>query len=83
MENITEISMNKQGRVTISAKLGLEPEQSLIIGLENNKLIIQDRDSLKKEAMEFFSNQKKELGLSNVIVVDELIAKRRKAALKE
>lgn len=87
MENIIEISMNKQGRVTIPAKfrkkLGLEPNQPLIIGLENNKLVIQDRASLKKEAMEFFSKQKKELGLENISVVDELIAERREAALKE
>ena len=79
--------MDKRCRITIPAELrdliGLEPKQPLTIKLANNKLIIQDRASLEKDALEFFSKQRRDLGLDNISVVNELIAERREAALSQ
>ena len=79
--------MDKLGRITIPAELrdliGLEPNRPLTIKLANNKLIIQDRASLEKDALEFFSKQRRDLGLDNISVVNELIAERREAALSQ
>ncbi len=82
-----EIAMNDQGRITIPSKLrkelNLKPDSPLVIVVENNKLIIQDRQALEQEMNTFFKAQKERLGLTDSNEVDRFIAERRLAASKE
>jgi AbrB family looped-hinge helix DNA binding protein len=82
-----EIAMNGQGRITIPSKLrkelNLKPDTPLVIVVENNKLIIQDRQALEQEMNTFFKVQKERLGLTDSNEVDRFIAERRLAASKE
>lgn len=76
------VTMNRQGRLIIPAPLrralGMQPGETLITRVEDDRLVLQRREALLDELQSWFASVP-----SDVSLVDELIAERRQEALRD
>ena len=82
MSNAVSVNVGKQGRLVIPANLrrslGIEEGDRVIVRQEDERLVIEKRETIEQRLKARFAHIPKDRSL-----VDELIAERREAAKKE
>lgn len=78
----TEVRLGPQGRVVIPAamrrRLGLEPGATLIVRVEEGRLVLEKRETILARLRSRFAQIPSEVSLA-----EELVAERREAGVRE
>lgn len=79
---MTLVNVDKNGRVLVPAevrrRMGLSPGTELLLTIEDGRLLLDPREAAWQRVRDLFAQQPRAIS-----VVDDLIAERRQAAMRE